>query len=160
MNVSLAGISPGEVLVEANLASSATWPGTGDIPVGEIKRRWLKLPWRKKTAIVYQAAPLLTVVLATGAFGMSRSAPPSDYTTVLRTPIHHFAPAGAEAFAGLVSGLQGPVTLEDELENLTSWPVPSTRATTPESARALQRATQQDPAPTSPPLVIDDGLGI
>jgi hypothetical protein len=162
-NLRFADVPWGDLpLVEASLTSSARWAGPG-VPVSKTRRRnwsgWTGLR-KKKIAIVYQTGPLLTVALATGAFGMPRPATPSSHTAVLRTPIHRFFKTRQEPFAELVSGLQGSITLEDELESLTTWPPPSPRATTPESAQALQRATQQDPAPTLPPLVIDDGLGI
>jgi hypothetical protein len=152
-DLSLAGVAPDEVVIEALMTSSA---GSSSVPrsVGRGgKRRRVSPPWKKSVVV-------LATAVATTAFAAPRPAVATEFTQSVSTPIHHFPPVGNEAFAGLVSGLQGPTTLEDELEDLTSWPAPSTQSTTPDSARALRRATREDPAQTLPPLVIDDGLGI
>lgn len=47
-----------------------------------------------------------------------------------------------------------------EDQDLSTWPDPSPRPTTIESARALRDATREDLPPTLPPLVTDDDLGI
>jgi hypothetical protein len=45
------------------------------------------------------------------------------------------------------------------IQDVERWPRPSPRRTTSQSARALERATRQDPQPQMPPLDISDGLG-
>jgi hypothetical protein len=45
-------------------------------------------------------------------------------------------------------------------DDVGTWPPPSLRATTSESAAALERATQPDPTPRLAPARNDDGFGI
>ena len=130
--------------------------------VDEAKKGGGRLPWKKKGPVLYQITPLVTVALATTAMVFPRTARAGEFSSVTKTPIHHFMQRSNDEIA------QSEVTNQSfnvdepspEIDDLSLWPVLSAHPTTPASAMALHRATRDDPTPTLPPLVIDDGLGI
>jgi hypothetical protein len=91
-DVSVAGFDTGELLIEPLLKFSSRGPVIRELPTNRVesKRRRPKLPWRK-TPILYQVTPLLTVALTTTALAMPRPARASDFQGVPKTPIHHFS---------------------------------------------------------------------
>ena len=59
------------------------------------------------------------------------------------------------------TGALDTVLIGDHLpENIATWPPPSGRPTTSETARALEDRTTADPEPRLPDLEIHDGLGL
>ena len=137
------------------------------------EKRGIRLPWSKKAPALYQVTGLMTLMLATSGLPArtpsvdaraSRGAPavahqrttrePSTEGALTETPIHVNRVRADRLVVVPID--EPPYTIED----LSTWPDPSPRPTTIESARALRDATREDLSPTLPPLVTDDGLGI
>jgi hypothetical protein len=135
--------------------------------------RGIRLPWVKKAPALYQVTGLMTLMLATSGLPVrtpsvgaraERGAPAvaqqrttrelSTEGVLTETPIHVNRIRADRLVVVPVD--EPPYTIED----LSTWPDPSPRPTTIESARALRAATREDLPPTLPPLVTDDGLGI
>jgi hypothetical protein len=135
--------------------------------------RQIRMPWAKKAPALYQVTGLVTLMLATS--GLPTRTSSGDARAVSGAPaMAHQHKAGDATAEGVLT--ETPVSANrarvgrlvvipvDEppytIEDLSTWPDPSPRPTTIQSARALRDATREDPAPTLPPLVTDDGLGI
>jgi hypothetical protein len=138
--------------------------------VAEPETRGIRMPWTKKAPTLYQVTGLVTLMLATSGLPartptrathagsntpvLLHHGPATDEGVLTRTPIRTYRLRGDGLVVVPVD--DPPYTIED----LSTWPDPSPRPTTVGSARALRNATREDPSPTLPPLVIDDGLGI
>ena len=139
------------------------------------EKRRFRLPGMKKAPVLYQATGLVTLVLATTAIAPRVSAGGGRPVGNTPTLIHQIAQTPQEqptegvqtttqVYVGPIRGDRfSIVDVEDPpftIDDLSTWPAASPRPTTVTTARALRNATREDPAPTLPPLVIDDGLGI
>ena len=91
-DVCLAGFA-NEAQIEPLIKSSSLLR-RGDLSAKRIDTKVPRFrpPWKKATAL-YQISPLVTVVLATGAFVFPRIAAPTEPRGVAQTPIYHFHPA-------------------------------------------------------------------
>lgn len=141
--------------------------------VSQREERRIRLPWVKEAPALYQVTGLMTLMLATSGLpartssggarptrgaravaGQRTTREPPTEGVLTETPIQVNRVRVDRLVVVPID--EPPYTIED----LSTWPDPSPRPTTIESARVLHDATKEDLTPTLPPLVTDDGLGI